>query len=151
MFNSIYSPQQRQPVLSKDGLWTRPFAFVKQQFSVQGQLRTRFCYVNSEVNEFSQLLRMRSTDYLGKTDFDLFEEFFAAQYLEEDCRAFDRNSMGIIFDNPLPLPCIYHCTTCMTIGSKIHLPFHDGSFIFAVVTLVQCSAPQKYVQCYTSP
>lgn len=140
LYTNLFSVSERK-ARHHNGFWERPFAFVKHQVVIANRRRTRYLYVSPECTEISRSFKLRTSDenFLDKTDFDIFDEYYAFQFLEEDFHVIDTNSMGIIFDNTLSLPCINRCVRCHGVGSKIHLPLREGSFIFCCTMLKQCA------------
>uniref|UniRef100_A0A7S4HID4 Uncharacterized protein n=1 Tax=Vannella robusta TaxID=1487602 RepID=A0A7S4HID4_9EUKA len=127
---------------NEGGMWHTDMCFVKQQHMVHGQRRMYYVYGNPEfVNVMRQLrLRIPVEEFIGKTDFELFDETFALRFLEEDFGTLEAQSGGISVDNCLPLPCPRRCWNCRISASKFHMSLYDGSFMFCCATAIQCSA-----------
>jgi len=141
LFVAVFNNADPHPEPMGDGMWQRIVAFVKSHQYIHGQRRTRYMYLTPGWRPlFSSLLKLKpEDDIVGKIDFALFDEPIALQFMEEDFRAMDTSPMGILADNPLPLPC-NHCNRCELITSKLHISLREGSFIFGCAAAVQCVA-----------
>merc|ERR1712137_107215 len=101
-----------------------------------------YSYLNPEALDLFRRVPIHGTpeQIIGKTNIELYEEFYAKQFDQEDTVLLN-DRYGLLVQASLAFPCAArrsYCSQCCIVHTKAHVMLREKCFIFACATIFQC-------------